>query len=146
MFANYSVQHAITAEHRKAVNDFAAFRWIVVHETNRSTIEFAIVDEFAQQQLAGISSAINQRAPSGLDLAAGQELPEETKSHPAARQQHQHHQTINHKDNARETLKPKLEEDDNHADDRSGCDCLRERHQVVDARVAPDAPIHAKQE
>ena len=119
---------------------------IVVHETNRSITELAIVQQFPQQQLSGVAGSINQNAPAVSGAHRRQDLAEESKRDAAAGQEQQHYQCINHEDSSREALEAKLEQHNHHADERPGRHCFRKRHQIVHARVTPDAAIDTKEQ
>src|SRR5712692_1263553 len=127
------------------MDHFALLHRIVVHETNRRASQVAIVQQLAQQQLTGVAGPVNQHAAAGIAVRNGKNLAEQPKGHATPGQQHQHDECVNQENCARETLKAQLEKNDQHADDRAGGYGLRKGHEIVDARIAPDAAIDAKE-
>src|SRR6267143_4421000 len=127
MFAYDLAQHAVSSENAKAVDYLSLLLRIVVHETNRSIAEVAIVQQLPQQQLSGVAGSINQNAPAFAVVHHRQDLTEESKRNAAACQEQQHYQCINHEDSSREALEAKLEQHDHQADKRACCNRLRKR-------------------
>ena len=60
---------------------------------------------------------------------------------PVSRQEH--HERVDNEDSARKTYETEFEQNDQHADDRAQRNCFGKDHQIVNARIAPDAAIHS---
>src|SRR6185369_10520594 len=62
LFADDLGQRTVSTKNPKTMNQFAVLARVVINETDGSVTKLAIVEQFAQQQFAGIPGAINKHA------------------------------------------------------------------------------------
>src|ERR1041385_2794323 len=97
------------------MNQLAVLVAIVIHESDRRTSQLSIVEQLAEQQLARIPGAIDENAFALPAIRPPQHLAEYTKGDATCGKQREHNDAIQQEYDARESLKTKLEKDNDDA-------------------------------